>query len=170
MNIEFTKFLELLKVYNVYAKQFKEFGRSPNFPEVLSENMVKFFINNYERRKCYKSSVGDLIDENNKRIEVKCFSSSGPSSFGPKEKWDELWFVDATQISNEHCKLYKCSLPYNSTQISSLMVNKNTTFDSFRNVGKRPRILFSSIVDQLKDDIKLVFDDHVFRLNINNLS
>lgn len=72
--------------------------RQPNSPEVISE---------YLTQKSYKLKFNDDVSKKtgdincgDKKIEVKCFTSKGPSSFGPKESWDELIFVDAINFKN----------------------------------------------------------------------
>lgn len=64
--------------------------RGINFPSEISENIVcytcGYFLN--------KGSSGDAIDPNGNRIiEIKGSSSTGPSSFSPSERFDELVFV-----------------------------------------------------------------------------
>ena len=71
--------------------------RNENFPSDISENIVKFAIyKKYGVMPCWDTDKGDIvINKNNilKQIEVKGFMSVGPSSFGPKEMWDWIYFV-----------------------------------------------------------------------------
>jgi len=61
-----------------------------NFPSHISENIVKFALfKKYNIMPNWDTKTGDL-DLFNLKIEVKGFSSTGPSSFGPTEEWDIL--------------------------------------------------------------------------------
>jgi hypothetical protein len=88
--------------------------RNENFPSHISENLVKFALNNIkyinsDEKVTWNTSVGDL-EYKNKRIEVKGFISDGPSSFGPTEKWDTIYFVDAKKIRDKKIIIYEVLL------------------------------------------------------------
>lgn len=106
----------------------------PNFPEIISENLIKFYIQDFENRNCINSKSGDLQINNSdgklpSKIEIKCFTSQGPTSFGPTEKWEEIYFLDAINIfENGIIKIYKCNLPNDSFVWQNLQFNKNETF------------------------------------------
>lgn len=73
--------------------------RKPNFPSEISENLVKFIYNrNNKDQAKWDVKGGDLITSNKLKLEVKAYSSDGPTSFGPTEKWDILYIVDAKNI------------------------------------------------------------------------
>ena len=160
--------IELYNVFYTYYKNFKDVSlkhkikiRLPNFQEGISENMVRLFIKNHENRPCECSKIGDLcvIDKNDNKlkIEVKCFSSTGPTSFGPKESWDEIYFLDARKFANDKFIIYKCNLKNNSKEWLNIMINKNKNYLDVCNEGKRPRLAFNLIQNQLTN-IKIVFD------------
>lgn len=44
---------------NEIIKETKVKIRLPNFPEILSENLVKFYIQDFENRNCINSKCGD---------------------------------------------------------------------------------------------------------------
>ena len=49
--------VEYIKWYNIT----KKYGiRAPNFPEYISENIIKCFIINHEKVKCINAMTGDL--------------------------------------------------------------------------------------------------------------
>ena len=93
--------------------------RNYNFPPETSENIAKFAIyKKYRVMPTWYTDKGDLFINKNIinillfiRIEVKGFMSDGPSSFGPKEEWDWIYFVDAADVENKNFKVYeiKCS-------------------------------------------------------------
>ena len=128
--------------------------------------MVRLFIKNHENRMCECSKIGDLCvietledqKKNNIKIEVKCFSSTGPTSFGPNESWNEIYFLDAYEFANDKFKIYKCSLSNSSKEWSDIMINKNENYLQVCNKGKRPRLGFNMIKNQLKENIKIVFE------------
>lgn len=158
------QYLDIYTQYILKLKQLtKEYGvqlRMPNFPEGISENLVKFFIQDFEKRPCRNGSCGDL-ESDHKRIEVKCFTSNGPTSFGPTETWHELYFVDArTIVEDGGVKIYKCAVANHSSIWQNLKMNKNETFGDKCKKGQRPRIHFFQLQTML-DTIQLVFDAHV---------
>lgn len=174
---------QILEFYNVFYKYYlsmKELSlkhkvkiRLPNFQEGLSENMVRLFILNYENRNCQCSKIGDLCINNNVtlkdkseeekqiKIEVKCFSSTGPTSFGPKESWDEIYFLDACDFFKDNFKIYKCKQSNDSNIWKNMPINKNKTYNDVCKEGKRPRLQFLLIKNYLKDEIKLVFEGNL---------
>lgn len=164
------------KLYNIFLK-YKEYvesckiskARRPNFPSEVSENLVKFYAEKYEKKNyLWKEKSGDLFDkELNQYIEVKCFSSLGPSSFGPTEKWDIIYFVDAIQFKNDFFIIYKIDLN-NEEFHKSLMVNATESSYNQCLDGKRPRLTFSKIQLQIPKHIKKVYTGSIQDLlNIN---
>lgn len=57
---------------------------------------------------------GDLMRPDGTKIEVKAFSSNAPTSFGPTENWDLIYFVDCTQYMSKKFRVYKCNLSSSS--------------------------------------------------------
>lgn len=140
--------------------------RNMNYPSEISENIVKYsllkkynVIGNWDTRK------GDLMLLN-KKIEVKGFSSSGPSSFGPTETWDWLYFIDCCQSMDKIFTIYEIklsneSIPWRSIVISGERSNKIKTMGLLCDTGRggvRPHICFESIKRQLGDEhCKMIF-------------
>jgi hypothetical protein len=158
----------LLDIHIEYINKLKEFKKNtncslrfPNFPECLSENIIKEYINIIEKRKCVNSRIsGDLqIIEKNKeiKIEVKCFTSTGPTSFGPNEEWDEIYFLDAFNFEKRQFKIYKLNLSNKSEKFKKLKINSTKNYEDVCEEGKRPRIIFKSLKEQLNEDTKLVY-------------
>lgn len=106
--------------------------RMLNFPSDISENIAKYAI--YKKYKvCPKwdTKNGDLIINNkyiNKKIEVKAFSSKGPTSFGPTEKWDYIYFVDATKYKKKYFVVYEIKLSNECDIFSNIKLNKTETY------------------------------------------
>jgi hypothetical protein len=113
---------ELYKSHLDYCLKIKEISdknkiklRMPNFPEYLSENIIKFIIKNKLKLECENSLSGDL-KINNLKIECKTFTSTGPISFGPNEKWDEIYFLDGTNWLKNNFILYQVKLKSNDKE------------------------------------------------------
>jgi hypothetical protein len=161
----FMKRWEIFKVYLLNCNQLKSFGiRMPNFPEDISENLVKFVVRKYEKDETIIwSKEGDLLSKEGK-CEVKCFSSSGPSSFGPTEKWNILYFLDATKCLEEYFIVYKINLSNISDDWKKLKLNKKKceTFLDQCNQGRRPRIHWEEIKKQINpQNISKIFQGYI---------
>jgi hypothetical protein len=139
--------------------------RLPNFPSEISENIVKFAIRNkYKICPKWDTKSGDL-ELLNKKIEVKAFSSDGPSSFGPDEKWSMIYFIDCKDYLNKNFIVYEINLSNHSLLFSSLKMNKIETYRDQCNQKRRPRICFYELQKQIpKEYCKIIFNG-----NINNL-
>jgi len=86
--------------------------RHQNPPEDITENITKFIIRKYENDnscvwcKCVDKKfglTGDLYSnkyDKNAPIEVKSFTSNGPSQFGPDKKFGVLYFLDIRKFLN----------------------------------------------------------------------
>lgn len=128
----------LIDKYTDYCNSISSFNiRCPNFPESISENIVKLFINNKEN--------------------IKCFSSTGPTSFGPQESWDEIYFVDSIHFKLNFYKIYRINLKNCDKKFQQIMVNKTETYGQHCLAKRRPRICFDKIKEQLNGDCVLVF-------------
>lgn len=138
--------------------------RHTNFPAEISENIVKFVVYaRYGIMPTWDTSSGDLrlLD---KTIEVKAFSTDAPTSFGPTEKWDMLLFLDATQFMNSSFRVYEYVGRNSSPQWQNLRVNKHEIFHDQCSQGRRPRLRFSCIKEQLGNNLRLIFDGHLDNL------
>lgn len=136
----------------------------PNFPECISENLVKFILQDNGDRsvRCKPSGKGrgDLVsispDGKPRRIECKAFASVGPTSFGPQQDWDVLYVLDACKWLEDRFVLYEVCLPKTSEEWKNLRVSKERTFSEY---GKeRPRIGWSALYPQVKAYTRVVFD------------
>ena len=164
--------LKHLKHYNNYVQTIAEINtnlqmkkiRNMNFPSDISENLVKFaFCKKYKFMPTWYTVSGDLMLFK-KRIEVKCSSdlfNGGPSSFGPKEIWDYIYFVDCCNISKLEVVIYEIKLSNSSFKWKNLMMNKTQTYQDQCNQGRRPHICFKGIQSQLLDSITILFSGHI---------
>lgn len=170
--LDIKKINELLDIHIDYVLKIKKFInnnkfklRLPNFPEGISENIIREYISKVEKRECRKSQTGgDLeIYENKKsnKIEVKCFTSDGPTSFGPTEKWTQLYFLDGKDFLNKNFKIYKINLANDSEIFNNIKINAEKTYKDVCKEGKRPRINFNQLKHQLADNIELVYQGNL---------
>lgn len=129
--------------------------RAPAFPSEISENIVRYLIHDkYHVMPIWNTDHGDLIipgnsSRNDVRIEVKAFSSDGPTSFGPTEKWDILYFLDCTRYRERQFACYEIKLGSNELLWQSVMVNSKQTMSDQCYQSRRPRVTFAQIYEQL---------------------
>ena len=100
--------------------------RNENFPSHVSENIAKFAIS-----KKYKvipdwDCKGDLVILS-KQLEIKGFMSSGPLSFGPKEPWHYIYFVDGLDTMNKQYKVYEIKLSNDSETWRNIIISGKDT-------------------------------------------
>jgi len=172
--------LECIKNYNntiifennMNTKLSQKKIRKTNFPSHISENIVKFvYYNKYKIMPNWNTKKGDLAIENFKndiiKLEIKgsVDLNNGPPTFGPKESWNYIYFVDGFDTLNYKYKIYEIKLKNTSEKWSNLMVNKKETYKDHCNQGRRPRLTFESICNQLEGNCKLIFDGHISELN-----
>lgn len=164
-----TQTLELLELHINYITALKTFYenkkvkfRLPNFPEDISENIVKYLIDDIESISCRRlKTKGDLISTDNKQVEVKCFTSSAPSSFGPNEAWDILYFLDAKDFINRNFTLYKVNLSNTSTEFQNIPISSKQTYGNQCKEKRRPRMIFSDMRKHIDDHVTLLFNGNV---------
>jgi hypothetical protein len=137
--------------------------RKPNFPEDISENIIKFIIRKFDDDlSCHWKGGKDLYSYKG-IIECKTFTTDGPISFSPSSIWNFIYFLDATKLHEKHFKLYKCSISNSTDDWKNIKVNLNETFCLHSKQGRRPRISWSKLFPQIKTNI--IFDgkfDEIF--------
>jgi hypothetical protein len=161
-------------------------GRGINLPQELSENIIIYVLRNLKeidarwcksigapvsgdgyipandfivKFKYTKTKVKVSIEYTGiKKLEFKCFTSNGPCSFGPKEKWDTIYFLDGLNYQDYKFKLYEIPLSNVSEEWKKLKVNKTETFADHALVGRRPRLKFDDILSQLSNNCQLIWE------------
>ncbi len=164
----FNDAIDILRAYHTYASFLKTKNlsysgqkkiRLPNFPSEVSEQIVRLILEKRDGSPItWKPKTGDLADSAGRKLEVKCFSSSGPSSFGPTTQWQKLYFLDATRAADLHFKCYEINLTRD--QFAPLVkINESETFEMQCHRNVRPHIKFAKLAPQLTDEqLKLIFD------------
>ena len=141
---------DLVIVFNAYINYSKLLQsykmRRPNFPEGLSETLAGHLLSKHYSKKIMKAKCGDLIDENKFKYEIKCFSSVGPTSFGPTESWDSLVFVVFIDYENGNFSIYEFPYSNTSNEIQNLNISKKETYQFQCSKGRRPRIRFNEFI------------------------
>jgi hypothetical protein len=147
-----------LEYYNNKIKLSKKYmcnTRLPGLSEVVSENIIKFcLINN--NIMCKNANTGDLITNNQEKIECKCFTSSGPISFGPTEKWDKIVFLNAKQWFNNKFTIILIDLKNTVDVWENIKMNKKETFKDQTSKGRRPRITWDALDKQIESKYKSI--------------
>lgn len=132
--------------------------RMPNMPEYITENLIRFvIINHLKDSTCVKGTTGDLFSSIEGIQECKTFSSDGPISFGPDEKWDTIYFLDARKWLDNQFTLFR--LPYSNTSdiVKNIKVNKKETFFDQCQQQRRPRISWNGLYHQIDQYLKPVY-------------
>jgi hypothetical protein len=144
--------------------------RHQNTPEDITENITKFIIRNYENdMSCVwckgvdkkHGLTGDLFSnkyEKSTPIEVKSFTSNGPSQFGPDKKFGVLYFLDLRKWLNDIIILWKVNLNYLSDEFKNIKVNKSQTMEKQLLEGRRPHISWDNIHPQISDFCEKVYE------------
>jgi hypothetical protein len=145
--------------------------RHQNPPEDVTENIVKFIINNYDndtsckwaksmKHKSMKIN-GDLYSDKypiDSPPEVKAFTSDGPSSFGPKKKFGVIYFLDMRGWLNDTFILWKVDVSNDSPEWKNIKMNKKQTNEEQCEEGRRPHISWDNIHSQMPDKCIKVYE------------
>lgn len=135
--------------------------RCQNFPSEISENLVRLILQNKYNTKCLwtKKSSGDLMMDS-KRIEIKAFSTKNtPTSFGPMERWDILYFIDCTKYAKNKFKIYEITLSNTCNEWKNIVLNKNNeTYYDHCKAKRRPRASFTNIRKQIGKRCVKIYD------------
>lgn len=140
--------------------------RHQNPPEHITENVVKFIIQNYDNdsscewAKCI-GQTGDLCSKKypiNSPPEVKAFTSHGPASFGPRKKFGVIYFLDMREWLNDTFTLWKVNVSNDSPEWNQIKMNKKQTLGDQCKEGKRPHISWDNIYSQIPDKCVKVYE------------
>lgn len=139
--------------------------RNLNYPSEITENLVKFaIIKKYNVSPSWYTKKGDLC-LNGMQLEVKGsidLMNGGPSSFGPKEDWSRIYFVDSLNCSIKNFIIYEIKLSNTSEIWKNIKVNKTQTYENQCSQGRRPRITFKELIQQIpKSYINILFNGYI---------
>lgn len=170
----FTKpmLIELIEHFNDHYQFILNFNKSlknkkmrlTNYPSEITENIVKFaIIKKYKITPTWDTKSGDLMLYN-KHLEVKGSANleNGPPTFGPNEKWFRIYFVDAIDMLNKNFKVYEIKLTHDSDIWKNMKINTSSNYKQICNTGKRPRIKFKNIIEQIPTEyISIIFNGNI---------
>lgn len=132
--------------------------RRHGLPEDISENIIKFVIRNKcGDKKVVWSLTGDL-NSGKRLLECKSFISNGPISFGPDQKWDEIYFLDARDWLDNRLVIYLVCLPSEHSIWKNIKVSKTDSKSSQSNDGRRPRINWERLYPQIAEHCQKIFE------------
>jgi hypothetical protein len=151
-----------VKYVNDMQQKYKSLGlkvRKPCFPEPISENIVKFILHNKLNDPTSSwACSGDLISEKEGIQECKCFTSDGPITFTPKTDWDVIYFLDARDWLKDNFKLYRVPIKRTSNEWKNITMNRNETFDKQCTQGRRPRMGWKKLQEQISEHCNKVYE------------
>lgn len=109
--------------------------RNPNMPSHIIEILVRVVLSSILGVQINaETDSGDLNFKTPRGLvvfESKAYSSCGPTSFGPTEKWSWIVFVDATLVREKHFKVYLIPLSNTSEEWRGINLRKEQIeFDS----------------------------------------
>ena len=76
------------------------------------------------------------------QLEVKAFISDGPSSFGPTEQWDKLYFVDCKKYLDGEFRVWEIDCKNTDEEWRKMSISRRETFGDQADAKRRPRIPF----------------------------
>lgn len=137
--------------------------RRENFPCHISENIVAYTIHRkYGYMPEWNGCKNGDLKYNNKQIEVKAFSSVGPTSFGPRENFDSLYIIDCSEFMKGvygKYTVYEVLLSNKSKEWRNIKFTSAETFGQIADAGKRPRASFMDIIyPQMKEHCSVIFE------------
>ena len=157
-----SKYLETVEIISLTGLPI----RHENPPEDITENIVKFIIQNHDNDPTCKwakaiNVKGDLYSEKypiDMPSEVKAFTSDGPSSFGPKKKFSVIYFLDMRNWLDDKIILWRVDVTNESPEWKLLKMNKSQTNEEQCDQGRRPHISWDKIYEQISSKCVKVYD------------
>lgn len=143
---DYTDIQDVKESYNAWRIQKlqarKLRGRAPNIPEYITEACLCLVMNyvRFDKARKLKNASFDCFDIlYEKAIQVKaCSVVDDLTSFGPKSKWDKLYFLDFYNggVYDGAFDIYEIS----NDLIYNCLVKKGRTLKEAQDLGLRPRI------------------------------
>jgi hypothetical protein len=140
IQIAFESWLKLKQQSNILH------GRSPNIPECITETCLCLVTNSvrFKKAKNLKSASFDCFNIlSEQTIQSKATSVSDDlTSFGPKTRWDTLYFLDFYNDGNTDGTFNVYEIP--NDMIYNSLVKEGRTLKESQDLGYRPRIHIKS--------------------------
>ena len=132
---------EAFKTYTETLRHFPGKIRLPNFPEHVSEMMIKNAIHQNGDLTVQKLKSGDLVSTTDGKLECKCF---WPTFIA---EWNTLYVLDAQLYKENVFTVFRIRLNKQSDVWKSIKVN---TFEDQINQKRRPRITWKYLYSQIQ--------------------
>lgn len=139
---EWKRIFDIWKQLKLGLRSYK--SREPNMPEGLSEVAFCLWSGSarYIRIKGAKQGIAGSFDtfdiKTNKAQQIKaCSIEDDLTSFGPKSKWDDLYFIDFYNDGKVDGRFNVYLIP--NKYIKNQSLNKNETFADQQLQKRRPR-------------------------------
>lgn len=134
----------------------KAIFRHTNFPSEVSEHLVMWALNElklYDAPVVWNKLLPDLpgdLSSGKKMLEVKAYNR-GPTTYGPTEKWDEIWFLNTSNFIIDTYELHRIKLSNESHEWSNVVFGKKKeeTYREKCDRGLRPRQCFADTLKQI---------------------
>ena len=177
--LEYTRTIDEMNNDILRKNKYSKMCRRPNPPSEVTEHMALFaWHSKFGTYPVWAIKGGDLKLCDMKtpkhrcltQIEVKAFTSDGPISYGPKEKWNVIMYVDLRDlIKNQTLKVYLVNETNTSKLFRNLPVKKPTdtekgTFGEQRERGRRPRLCFDKTKEYFRERMICIFSGHLEEL------
>ncbi len=160
---DYNHFVNRGKQFNQQTEGLNNLARRTNLPEAISEGIARLVLEVIEGKICSTRGKGDL-QCGDEAIQVKCFSSDGPTSFGPNTHWDSIYFIDLKNYAKKMVKCYRIHAPRSDPRWNTLPISKKRTFGDAILRGQRPRMPAEDIFKHFSGDVQLVFSGHMKQL------
>jgi DNA (cytosine-5)-methyltransferase 1 len=165
--MEYTKeiFLEQYHATKEYQRQRGTVNKGVALPADISEMIVCLILRRRGDKRCRPARKGDLVSDTEGVIQVKCFTSNGPTSFGARTYWDVLYFLDAREwMEDDRFRLYRIGVGSRDDRWLDLRFTESKTFgqmirreDDDDGIPVRPRCSFERLQSQLGDLCEMIF-------------
>lgn len=162
------------KTYALLREESKKYSnkniRLPALHEDISENIIKFAIHDLGDTTCIWKNGCDLYSELEMELQCKSFISDGPISFSPTPKWRYIYFLDARKWKENFITIYRANITSSSDIWKNIKVNRKDTFNDQATKGRRPRISWNLLYEQISMNVEIIYQDDIDKLfeNINS--
>ena len=141
-------------------------------PSDISETITGYILQKLGDKTCRPAKRGDLVSDQEGIVQVKCFTSPGPVSFGSSTYWDVIYFLDAKEwFQRDWFRLYRVNLSSTDPRWTSLRFTTSNTFASMihreredQGIPTRPRCAFDKLLPQFGDACTIVYEGTIHEI------
>ena len=137
---------ELWNLWYVFSKKMKEYSnetaRKINLPEFISEGCWCILTGSVRVLKPSSADTYNLKTQRAEQIKASVIEND-LTSFGPKSKWDDLYFLDFSYLDGTF-DVYQ--IPTDLLKREIVNKKKGETFEDQQKQGRRPRLSLKKFV------------------------